>query len=79
MPLIDEVEEYSLKQGYAYARVRGEWEVVIVPEEHVGCTKVRTALVEIDGAVCVVFKSYHGKLFAQTVVMARNARMVANG
>lgn len=64
--------EYSLKPGYAYARVRGEWEVVIVPEEHVGCRTVLTALAEIDGARCVVFKSHFGKRFAQTVVMALN-------
>ena len=70
MAKTDRIEGCSLKSGYAFARVGGEWEIVVLPSEHVGCTNARR-YETIDGALCVVFRS-HRRWFAQTRVAAND-------
>ncbi len=63
-------EPFSLKPGYAYRRLEGEWEIEIVDEVAL-TTAVPAGECHIDGAECVDFRDSQGREWAQTKVMAR--------
>lgn len=64
-------EPYSLKPGYAFLRIDGEWETEIVDEEALKTAKPAGEC-RIDGAECVDFRDAQGREWAQTKVMARD-------
>jgi hypothetical protein len=64
-------ENFSLKPGYAFLKVNGEWEIEVADEEALK-TAVPSGECVIDDAKCVGFVDAQKRSWAQTKVMARN-------